>query len=261
MKATDIALKEIGYLEKSKAAVANDPTVLDYKTKGAGSDNMTKYARDMYAVTNVNWQGQAWCLTFINWLFWQAYGYELANKLLCGTLKSASTMAVKDVFKDNHQLVALSDAQEGDIVFRSRKGGGHVGYVIGRATTGAIITIEGNTSSTDITSWNGGAVCKHVGASWEWCARPNYALIPRYEPQTWHSDDKGWWYAKTETEYAKNEWLDINHHRYYFDENGYAVTGYRMIGKGRYYFETSGDLMCALMITNEADQLTYKYIV
>lgn len=262
MKTTEIATKELGYLEKSKVAYADNPSVLDYKTKGAGADNLTKYARDMYAVTGVNWQGQAWCQTFANWVFWKAYGYETANKLLCGMIKSASTMAVKDKFESKNQLVSLSDAQEGDLVFRSRNGGGHVGLVIGRSSGGAIITIEGNSSSEDINAWNGGAVVKHIGAYWDWCARPDYSLIPKYTPKTWYCDSYGgWWYAKDENTYAKSEWLDINHHRYYFNDKGYAVTGYQNIDGGRYYFETSGDLECALMITNQADQLTYKYII
>ena len=43
----DIALAEVGYLEKSKEAYRKDPTVLYDKTKGAGSDNYTKYAKEM----------------------------------------------------------------------------------------------------------------------------------------------------------------------------------------------------------------------
>lgn len=86
-------------------------------------------------------------------------------------------------------------------------------------------------------------------------------LIHRYEPNKWYRDANGWWYSTSENTYAKSEWLDINHHRYYFNDKGYAVTGYQNIDGGRYYFETSGDLECALMITNPADQLTYKYII
>ena len=43
-KVLKIALQEVDYCEKSIAAVAKDPCVLDEKTAGAGTDNLTKYA-------------------------------------------------------------------------------------------------------------------------------------------------------------------------------------------------------------------------
>ena len=38
-KVLKIALDEVGYLEKSKAAYQKNPNVLNDKTEGAGSDN------------------------------------------------------------------------------------------------------------------------------------------------------------------------------------------------------------------------------
>ena len=43
----DLFNAEVGYLEKSKTAYQKDPTVLYDKTRGAGSDNYTKYAKEM----------------------------------------------------------------------------------------------------------------------------------------------------------------------------------------------------------------------
>lgn len=43
----DIFNAEVGYLEKSKEAYRKDPSVLYDKTRGAGSDNYTKYAKEM----------------------------------------------------------------------------------------------------------------------------------------------------------------------------------------------------------------------
>lgn len=72
----------------------------------------------------------------------------------------------------------------------------------------------------------------------------------KYEANKWYSDDVGWWYAKSTTEYARNEWLIINHHKYYFNDAGYAVKGQQSIYGAGYYFATaqeSEQYECALM--------------
>lgn len=248
------AEEELGYLEKSRKAYQADPSVLDRKTDGAGADNLTKYARD-----TKHPNGYAWCQTFVTYILMQCFGYDLANKLLGGMAHSAYTLDVLNAMRKKGREIPLSQASRGDIVYRSRSGGGHVGIVVGRQG-GKIITVEGNSSSSDITSWNGGAVVRHVDAPWQWCVRPDYSIVPKYTPETWYKDDVGWWYAKTAADYAKSEWLDINHHRYYFDEAGYAVEGVQNINGKSYVFETKGNLECALMITGKDDSLRYKEV-
>lgn len=65
-KVLQIANDEVGYLEKSKQAYQNNPSILDNKTDGAGKDNYTKYMRDMdnLNVYNTKKQGYAWCNRF-----------------------------------------------------------------------------------------------------------------------------------------------------------------------------------------------------
>ena len=244
---TRTAMAELDYVEK------NAGQNLDVKTPG-GSGNYTKYARD---VKHQN--GLAWCQTFIAWCFYKTFGRELANRLLCGMIASASTMDVKNAFVKAGREVKLSEAKAGDIVYRSRDGGGHVGLVVGRSMYNEIITVEGN-SSADKQSWNGGQVVRHVGAPWMWCVRPDYSIVPKYKPQTWYQDSRGWWYAKDEFTYAKSEWLDVNGHRYYFDADGYTVEGHQIIDGKRYYFETSGHLAGALMISDDTGALLYKEV-
>lgn len=53
----------------------------------------------------------------------------------------------------------------------------------------------------------------------------------------WHEDEAGWWYANTETTYFASCWEIINHHWYYFDINGYIMTGWNTIDGKKYYFE------------------------
>ena len=170
-----LAEGEVGYLEKSKVNYDKyGKDCLYYKTKYAGDGNVTKYALETGHYNSVGWA--AWCQTFVAWCYMKVFGKDLANKLLCGRLASASTMEVKNAFAKKGREVPLKDAKPGDIVYRSRNGGGHVGLVKGWKN-GKIVSIEGNSSSTDITSWNGGAVVEHVGATWMWCCRPDYSMV------------------------------------------------------------------------------------
>lgn len=246
-----LAKGELGYLEKSKKNWDKYGEYCLYpKTDYVGADNVQKYAFEVGHYKIVGWA--AWCQSFVAWTFYRAYGMELANELLCGKLMSASTMEVKNAFVAKGRLVPLVKAQPGDLVFRSRSGGGHVGIVIGRTADGQIITIEGNSSSTDLTSWNGGAVVQHIGASWEWCCRPDWSLLPE-EPEKWKwvkSDGK--WYYQNQDGKNTYGWKDIQEtngvlkHWYWFDSVGAMATDWRQIDGRWYYFQTSGALEGAL---------------
>ena len=49
-KVLAVALAEEGYLEKSRQAYKSNHDILDSKEDGAGSDNYTKYGRDMHKI-------------------------------------------------------------------------------------------------------------------------------------------------------------------------------------------------------------------
>ena len=76
-----IALAEVGYKEKATNAY------LDDKTANAGSNNWTKYARDLakagYYQASKN--GYAWCDVFTDWCFFKAYGAVEGQKIQCQT--------------------------------------------------------------------------------------------------------------------------------------------------------------------------------
>lgn len=85
-KVIEIALNEVGYLEKKSNSQ------LDDKTANAGSNNYTKYARDLDNIAgfyNGKKNGYAWCDVFVDWCFVKAFGVEVAKKLLCQPDKSA----------------------------------------------------------------------------------------------------------------------------------------------------------------------------
>lgn len=82
---------------------------------------------------------------------------------------------------------------------------------------------------------------------------------PKAKPQPkytigWNRDDKGWWYSDTETTYRKSTWSIINHHKYYFKDDGYAATGWLQIDGKWYYFEpTANDPLECAMYVSDAD--------
>lgn len=249
-----LAENEVGYLEKSRANFSlYGVNCLYYKEKYAGHDNLTKYA---YEVGHPN--GFAWCQSFIAWTFMTAYGRDIEDRLLADKLESASTMEVKNAMVKAGRLVALVKAEPGDRVYRSRSGGGHVGLVVGRSDSGQIITVEGNSSASDITAWNGGAVVKHVGASWEWCVRPDWSILPK-ESEKWSWLQVGgiWYY---QNQYGENAhgWKLIKEtngdyfHWYYFNSRGQMLTGAQWVNDKLCLFMPIGDLTGALCVSDSS---------
>ena len=139
----NIALAEVGYLEK--ATNAN----LDDKTANAGSNNYTKYWRDIYPA----YQGQPWCACFVTWVFVIAFGKAMAQKLLKHyPYVYCPTMA--DLFTLN------ANPKVGDIVIFKHNGVfTHTGIVI-KVSGDHFWTVERNTSGGSTIIANGGAVCK-----------------------------------------------------------------------------------------------------
>ena len=217
--------EEKGYIEKSRTAydLYGNNCLWD-KVKYGGSDNYTKYA----VIAN-HPNGEPWCQTFVAALLVQTFGADLANKLLCGKLASASTMEVKNAMVKAGREVPLAEALPGDIVYRSRSGGGHVGVCDGWKD-GKIVTIEGNSSDADLQSWNGGMVVEHIGATWQWAVRPDWNLIG------WHwLRDNGIWYYQNADGLNSYGWKQIKEtggsksHWYYFNKKGQMLTGMQLI--------------------------------
>lgn len=156
-KVIEIAIQEDGYLEKKSASG------LDDKTANAGTNNFTKYARDLDAVSwfNGKKQGAEWCSVFVNWCFYQAFGREIGKQMLFEPEKdncAAGCSSAAGYFKTKASF--YSTPQAGDqIFFNSTSGSGysHTGLVE-RVEDGKVYTIEGNTSSKADVIPNGGAV-------------------------------------------------------------------------------------------------------
>ncbi|MEY8356777.1 CHAP domain-containing protein [Lachnospiraceae bacterium 54-53] len=245
-KLLQTAQAEVGYLEK-----ASD-SQLDSKTGNAGSNNYTKYARDIYP----SLQGQAWCDMFADWCFVQAFGKVAARQLLGGEF-SAYTPSSAQYYRNRGQY-HTSDPLPGDqIFFQNGVRIYHTGMVY-KVTSKKVYTVEGNTSSGSEVVANGGAVCQKeyalTNSKIDGYGRPDWSLVEQPEYTVgWNHDSNGWWYADSKTTYFKSGWELINRHWYYFNPDGYALTGWQVIDGKDYYFEPRAGhpLECAMYVTNE----------
>jgi peptidoglycan hydrolase-like protein with peptidoglycan-binding domain len=158
-KVVEIALNEVGYLEKKTNSN------LDSKTANAGYNNYTKYARDIDAIVNFyngKKNGYAWCDVWTDWVFIQAFGVETAKKLLCQPDKSygAGCYYSAKYYKNNGRFYT-SNPKPGDQIFfwNSKKNDvAHTGIVYDVDNI-YVYTVEGNTSTASGVVANGGGVC------------------------------------------------------------------------------------------------------
>lgn len=160
-KVITVATAEVGYLEKSATAYRKDPSCLDEKTRGAGSDNYTKYGRDMHKIYPAVMDFPAyWCDAFVDWCFQKAYGVANAKKLLGGNFDDY-TVASCQLYKNKGTLDTTPT--KGAQVFFTRNGqvsGCHHTGIVYKVDKTYFYTIEGNTSGASGVVSNGGGVAK-----------------------------------------------------------------------------------------------------
>ena len=155
----EIAKAEVGYLEKKSNSN------LDSKTANAGSNNYTKYARDMHnaGAYNGNKNGYPWCDVWVDWLFYMLCDKDLkkAEDMICQTGDyGAGCQYSAQYYKNKGRL--FKDPKPGDQIFfwnSSKTSIAHTGIVY--AVDGSwVYTIEGNTSGASGIVANGGGVCE-----------------------------------------------------------------------------------------------------
>lgn len=171
-KVISVAKKEIGYLEKASGSQLYD------KTSNAGSANYTKYGYEMHKLYPATMDyPAAWCDCFVDWCFVQAFGANVAAKMLHKfddyTVNSAG------YYKNNGEW--HTTPKIGDQIFFKNNNGGicHTGIVY-YVDNSYVYTIEGNTSSASGVVANGGCVRdKKYSRNYKLIAgygRPNYGL-------------------------------------------------------------------------------------
>lgn len=137
-----IAKAELGYREKATNAQ------LDSKTANAGSNNFTKYGRDLYAkgYYNGSKNGYAWCDQFVDWCFLQLTGSKAkaeAMEYQVGTLGAGCGYSMQ-YYKDAGRFDRTPKVGD-QIFFRysGNSGADHTGIVI-EVQQDKLYTIEGN---------------------------------------------------------------------------------------------------------------------
>lgn len=137
-----IAQAEIGYKEKATNAQLDNPTA------NAGSNDYTKYARDLAAAGyyNGNKNGYAWCDVFVDWCFYMLCGKNAkkAQELECQTGDCGAGCYFSAGYYKNARRFYTSNPQPGDQIFFQENGSiCHTG-IIESVSGNTIITIEGN---------------------------------------------------------------------------------------------------------------------
>lgn len=160
-KVLNIALAEVGYLEKSRSAYIKNPNVLYEKTAGAGKDNYTKYGKEMHNIYPSVMDFPAyWCDAFVDWCFYKAYGVTTAKSLLGGNFNDY-TVASCQMYEKKKALGKTPKVGAQIFFTKNGKSSGchHTGLVYA-CDAKYVYTIEGNTSSGSGIVSNGGCVAK-----------------------------------------------------------------------------------------------------
>ena len=166
-----LALEQVGYLEKRSARELDDPLA------NAGSQNYTKFARDLDEIPgfyNGRKNGYPWCDVFVDWLFVKLFGAETARNMLCQPEKSygAGCGYSARYYKAAGRFYAPGGTGDdaprpGDQIFfwnASRTDVAHTGLVV--AVDGSFVhTVEGNTSGRAGVVDNG-AACGRKNTAW-----------------------------------------------------------------------------------------------
>lgn len=145
-KVIELAESEIGYHEKASNKQLDDPAA------NPGTNNWTKYARDLDAVQDYyagkkNGPSGEWCDIFIDWLFYTLFK-ETGRKMLYQPTRSygAGTGWSCRYYQNNGAW--RKTPQIGDQIFFQTAGGTpcHTGIVI-EVKSGKVTTIEGNSNN------------------------------------------------------------------------------------------------------------------
>jgi len=134
-----LAEAEVGYKEKA----SNKD--LYSKTGNAGTNNYTKYGKEMHDIQPKNMDfPAAWCDAFVDWLMVQlckyfGYGVDKAKELLCGDFDDYTFNSV-NYYKKANRWVTKNPKRGYQIFFG---GSGHTGIVIA-VDSSYVHTVEGN---------------------------------------------------------------------------------------------------------------------
>lgn len=115
---------------------------------------------------------------------------------------------------------------------------GHIGICVG-VNGNSVTCVEQNVDGGSDSLRNGGPA-RYRTRTTECLAA---ILRPPFEKEKygWIKDNTGWWFKENDGSYPVNRWKNINSMWYYFDQRGYAVTGWKELtysgAKRWFYFD------------------------
>lgn len=142
-KLIEIAIAELGYCEKASNSQ------LDDKTANAGSNNWTKYARDLHnaGYYQANKNGYAWCDMFVDWCFYKLAGEKTKGEYLeCQTgLYGAGCGWSAQCYRNAGRFD--KNPKPGDQIFFGKSGSEEHTGIVEKVDGSKVYTIEGNSSN------------------------------------------------------------------------------------------------------------------
>lgn len=142
-KLIEIAIAELGYCEKASNSQ------LDDKTANAGSNNWTKYARDLHnaGYYQANKNGYAWCDMFVDWCFYKLAGGKTKGEYLeCQTgLYGAGCGWSAQCYRNAGRFDKTP--KPGDQIFFGKSGSEEHTGIVEKVDGSKVYTIEGNSSN------------------------------------------------------------------------------------------------------------------
>ena len=242
-KVIDVALGEVGYLEK-----ASDKDLYS-KTGNSGYNNYTKYGKEMHAIYPKTMDYPAyWCDALVDWLFVKAYGVDMAQKLLGGRFDDYTVESANLYKKNNSWYNAPCVPELGDqVFFKNTQRINHTGLVV-KTSNNRIYTVEGNTSDGVGVVPNGGGVFMKSYSIYDakiaGYGRPLWFLLNSnassddskdniiFEKVGWFNKDGKWYYTVDRKTVVKGSWKQIDGRFYCFDNSGAMITGWFKESKG-----------------------------
>lgn len=276
-----LARSEEGYVEK-----ASDQN-LDSKTGNKGTNNYTKYSRDVNNAGLRGCQGQAWCATSAFWLDLKTFGVDKALQLWSmnrSTYVGYSCFSTYNVFSACGK-VGKTPKLGALVVFTFS----HMGRVLRIYTQNGITYFdcwEGNTSS-NLNDRNGGMVKikkrRADDPTIKGFCYIDYDSVTEVElPKSgwvqedggwrfylgninqpirndWYWDAKGWCFFDDAGFAVHNNWYKYKTQWYYFGSDCYALKSTWLCYKGNQYYLDSNNVMATSCYVKSKDPLSQLY--
>lgn len=277
-----LARSEEGYVEK--ASNQN----LDSKTGNKGTNNYTKYSRDVNDAGLRGCQGQAWCATSAFWLDLKTFGVDKALQLWSmnrSTYVGYSCFSTYNVFAACGK-VGKTPKLGALVVFTFS----HMGRVLRIYTQNGITYFdcwEGNTSS-NLNDRNGGMVkIKKRRADDStikgFCYIDYDSVTPEIDisksgwvqedggwrfylgninqpiRNDWYWDGKGWSFFDDAGFAVHDNWYKYKTQWYYFGSDCYALKSTWLCYKDKHYYIDSNNVMATSCYVKSKDPLSQLY--